>query len=131
MAEATQSILETLLSLISEREGELFAIKKEKTELEGTIRQIEADIVTLNEKALHVMQETGCESTAHAGVTYALRKVPPKVIITDEGQIPEEFFRIKKEINKALINERFAGGETIPGTSLDNGGYTIAKRSSK
>lgn len=58
----------------------------------------------------------------------SLGKSPAKVIITDEGVIPDEFVRIKREPNKTAIKEALVGGKDVPGTTLSNGGTSLTIR---
>jgi hypothetical protein len=44
----------------------------------------------------------------------------PKVIITDENQLPDQFVRIKKEPDKRLLEGHLKAGEEIPGAILSN-----------
>lgn len=55
-----------------------------------------------------------------------VKKIPPKLIITDESKIPERFWRVKREINKAELNREYKAGNMYEGTAMDNGGYTLA-----
>ena len=60
--------------------------------------------------------------------TAALSAKPQSVEIVDEGLLPENFFRIKKEPNKTLIGEKLKAGESVPGAQLSNGGETLTIR---
>jgi len=60
--------------------------------------------------------------------TASLTAKPQSVEIIDEGLLPENFFRIKKEPNKTLIGERLKAGEDVPGAQLSNGGETLTIR---
>jgi hypothetical protein len=53
---------------------------------------------------------------------------PQGVEIVDEGLIPDEFMRIKREPNKTLIGEKLKSGDNVPGTRLTNGGETLIIR---
>lgn len=52
--------------------------------------------------------------------TLSIRQGTPKVVITDEGQIPDEFMRIKKEPDKVLLKTALSNFEEIPGAALSN-----------
>lgn len=58
----------------------------------------------------------------------SLGKSPAKVIITDEGAIPDEFVRVKREPNKTAIKEALVGGKDVPGATLSNGGTSLTIR---
>lgn len=64
--------------------------------------------------------------------TLNTRKVPPKVIITDEPKVPSKYWKPKdptldKVKLKAALND-LPKGETIEGAMLDNGGVTLQIR---
>ncbi len=54
---------------------------------------------------------------ADSVITY--RKTPPKVIVDDEGKLPEIFFKIKREPDKTAIKESIASGGNVPGAHLE------------
>lgn len=60
--------------------------------------------------------------------TISLSAKPLSVEILDEGLIPDELMRIKREPNKTLIGEKLKAGESVPGATLSNGGETITIR---
>jgi hypothetical protein len=52
--------------------------------------------------------------------TISVANGKPKVIITDENQLPEQFVRIKKEPDKRLIESHLKAGDDVPGAALSN-----------
>ena len=46
-----------------------------------------------------------------AGATLSIRNGTAKVVIIDEGLIPDQFMRIKKEPNKTAIKTAIEGGQ--------------------
>lgn len=57
-----------------------------------------------------------------------IKKVPPKPVITDEDKIPDRFWKVKREIDKAALNKAVKNGVTFEGVTMDNGNYTVAIR---
>jgi len=55
-----------------------------------------------------------------------VKRVPPKLIVTDESKLPDKFWRVKREIDKAALNAEFKSGNFYEGCAMDNGGYTLA-----
>lgn len=94
-----------------------------KSKIEGALRQIRFQIEKCKDKIIAEYLEDGV-----CPVDLIVKKVPPKAIITDESCLPKEYIKIKEEINKAKINADIKGGVSIPGVTMDNGGYTIAIR---
>lgn len=52
--------------------------------------------------------------------TLSVRDGVPKVLITDESQIPDEFMRIRKEPDKIKIKEALNGFAEVPGAAMSN-----------
>jgi len=59
--------------------------------------------------------------------TLSLMNTPPQVVVTNEDELPEEFFRIKKEPNKTLIKQALEKTD-VRGATLSNGGTSIVIR---
>lgn len=61
--------------------------------------------------------------------TISLKAVPPKAIITDESQIPSDYFETPPpKLNKTAVAAALKDGRDIPGATLSNGSTTIAIR---
>jgi len=60
--------------------------------------------------------------------TLSIRAGQPRVIITDEARLPEQFVRIKREPDKHLIASHLKAGEPVPGAELSNSEETLAVR---
>lgn len=57
--------------------------------------------------------------------TVSLRQTPPKVIVTDEAILPEDYVRVKREPDKVAIGAALKSGMEVAGATLGNGGQTI------
>jgi hypothetical protein len=55
-----------------------------------------------------------------------VKRVPPKLIVTDESKLPDKFFKIERKLDKRALNDDFAKGNYYEGCTMDNGGLTIA-----
>ena len=55
-----------------------------------------------------------------------VKKIPPKLIVTDESKLPDKFFKTERKLNKAGLNKEFKAGNYYAGCAMDNGGYTLA-----
>jgi hypothetical protein len=60
--------------------------------------------------------------------TVSVRVGVPKVIVTDEAALPDEFCRIKREPDKGKIKAALADFQAVPGATLSNAEDTIAIR---
>lgn len=61
--------------------------------------------------------------------TVSTRPVPPKALVTEEADLPAEFWEPQKpRINSKALLSALKEGRAIPGASLSNGGQTISIR---
>lgn len=60
--------------------------------------------------------------------TASLRFVPPKVEISDEAALPDQFAKIIRTPDKIAIREALARGDAVPGAVLGNGSETLTIR---
>lgn len=79
------------------------------------------------------MQISGLPSLEIPGATLSVKNVPPKVLITNEADIPARFFVqpepvLDKKALNAAVKEAAAKNETIPGTEMGNASTTLAVR---
>lgn len=76
-----------------------------------------------------IMNVTGEKSYRGPEATVSVRASSPKLIVTDENLIPDEYWKLKKEVSKTALNEASEKGIEIPGTAISNGGQTLTIRS--
>jgi hypothetical protein len=60
--------------------------------------------------------------------TLSIRAGQPRVIITDETRLPEQFVRIKREPDKHLIASHLKAGERVEGAALSNSEPVLSVR---
>lgn len=61
--------------------------------------------------------------------TISLKRVPPKLEITDEARIPAKFWKPQDpKLDKAALKEALEDGEDVSGASLGNGGISLSVR---
>jgi hypothetical protein len=71
------------------------------------------------------METANLKKLELANGTISVSNTPQSVQIIDESKIPDEYFRIKKEIDKTKIKDALKDGVEIEGVQLSNGGSTI------
>lgn len=74
------------------------------------------------------MQEIGLNKVERPAFTLSIRAGSPKVIITDEEQVPETLMRVKKEPDKTAIGDLLKAGQTLPYATLSNGEPSLQVR---
>lgn len=60
--------------------------------------------------------------------TVSLRAVPPKVIVTNESDLPSSCFKTTVRVDLAALGKMLKDGADVPGARLDNGGETVSIR---
>lgn len=73
-----------------------------------------------------VMDTAGLRKRELAEATVSIRAGQPKVIVIEEGLIPDEFMRIRKEPDKTRIKAAITACERVPGCELSNADDTLA-----
>lgn len=64
-----------------------------------------------------------------ADATITLKRVPPKLEIVDEAQIPAEFFEaVDPKLSRKAVQDALKDGRTVPGAILGNGSVTLSIR---
>ena len=74
------------------------------------------------------MQEAGLSKLERPAFTLSIRAGTPKVVITDEEQVPDVLMRHKKEPDKAAIGDLLKAGQQLPYATLSNGEPSLQVR---
>lgn len=83
---------------------------------------------SLRDTAYQLMAALELRRRETALFTASIRSTPPKVVVTDDSQIPEAMVRVRREADKLLIGAALKSGNIVPGASLSNSGESIAIR---
>ena len=76
-----------------------------------------------------IMERAEIKKLAEPDFTAALRAVPPSLLVTDETQIPEPFWKPQPpKLDKRGVLAALSAGRTVPGAQLGNGGTTLTVR---
>lgn len=76
-----------------------------------------------------IMIETGLPKLAATEAIARIGNAPPSLVVTDEGQIPAEWFRVERTLRRLdLKNHIRETGEIIPGVYLSSGGSILVLR---
>lgn len=93
------------------------AINAEKKRLEEREKRAKLAAERVKGYADHLMHLLGKDTfkTARAAITY---RKSESINITDETAIPEQYFRVKREVSKTDIKAALKNGEAIDGVEL-------------
>lgn len=114
-----------LLGKIEEDEGNVLALKEQIGD--RTVRKSRAEhrIETTREALKALLESAKLDKLTLPEATLSVRDVAPKIIVTDEAAVPDEYVRITRKPDMAAIK---AATESVPGTSTDNGGTSLTIR---
>lgn len=112
-----------------EVEGAIKGLAARAADIAGLKRDLDAQEASLRMAILTEMQADGVMNAEECGLVFAVQNKPVSVIVTDEKQIPDEYFKTVRTLDKTALNAAVKGGKSVAGTSLSNGGQTLAIRS--
>ena len=76
-----------------------------------------------------VMERADLKKLAEADFTASLRAVPPSLVVSDEHDIPEGFWKPQPpKLDRRGLMAALTAGQAVPGASLGNGGLTLSVR---
>lgn len=104
------------------------ALKAQIDDLTARKRRFEAR-ADARKKLVHAaLDVSGLRKIERPAYTASIGASPVSVIITDDGAIPDNLVRVKREPDKTAIKKALQAGENVPGASLSNGGETLSIR---
>jgi hypothetical protein len=103
----------------------LIAAEREALSLEEAVAIRQARFANrrgaIRKYLMQLMEAAGLKKVERPAATVSIAAGRPKVVITDENELPDYFVRIKKEPNKDAIAKAFKEGrKSIPGATLSN-----------
>lgn len=77
---------------------------------------------------LKIMQAAELKKVPLPEATLSVRAGTPKAVVVDEADLPDEFMRIKREVDKKALLDALKAGRAILGASLSNGEPSLSVR---
>ncbi len=106
------------------------ALKSRISDMQERLSRIEHRAETIKDVVVTVMDRAGINRIAEADFTLSLRPTSPPLEITNEGLIPEEFWKPQApRLDRAGLIKTLKDGNSVSGALLGNGGLTISVRS--
>lgn len=109
--------LEGYAMIVKNLESDIEGLKAEEKRLAERRKSLENGVRRMKEAMQGVLIQTGSNSVKTSKFTVSLRK-STAVMIENEELIPEQFFRVKKEVNKSEISNWLKENKEIPGAKL-------------
>jgi hypothetical protein len=98
-------------------------------EMQERLSRIEHRADKKRELVTTVMERADIKKLAEPDYTASLRPSPPAVVVTDEGQIPEAYWKPQPpKIDRQGISTALKAGGTVPGAVLSNPEMVLSVR---
>ena len=131
MLEGSTDVMDVLARLVSTmQDAKMMSAAIAERAKEITARRVRYDRREEAARALlfKLMGIANLRKAELAECTLSVRAGSPRVIITDETELPFEYFRVTKAPDKAAIKEALKDGKFVPGAVLSNSEDTLAVR---
>lgn len=95
--------------------------------LQGKKKKLQGELDAFKDELREGMAEHGItriENQEH-GILFRLDAPTKRVEIEDEKQVPEKFYRIKKELDKTAIKKALEVGDEVPGAKIIEGKHRL------
>lgn len=95
--------------------------------LQSRKKKIQGDLDLFKDELREGMAENGItriESEDH-GILFRLDAPTKRIEVSDEGAIPDKFFRVKREIDKTAVKKALEIGDEVPGALLVEGKHRL------
>jgi len=130
MLEGSTDFRETMERLLRKTQDSIYlakACQDAERDIHDRRKRFEKRIEFGRELMKRLMEAADIRKLEFPTATLSLMNTAPQVVITNEDELPEEFFRIKKEPNKTAIKEALEKTD-VRGATLSNGGTSIVIR---
>lgn len=122
-----QNRLVRILRAARHAEAQASAVKAIEAENAERRKRLDAKADRLRDIVLHAMAGLGLKRIEAPDLTATLGTGRPKVIVTDEGQIPGRFFVTSRTLDKRSVSEALKEGPVL-GVELSNAASALTVR---
>lgn len=121
-------LLRRIVRMRADAEAMAAAVRVQEHDLRQRRERFDARADAMKALAERIMNAADLSKITLPEATLSFRATPPAVVITDPSEVPENMWRVKREIDKAAVKEALQSDEPVPGAYLTNGGRTLAIR---
>lgn len=118
LEDAIEDKADNIAAVLTALQGDIDTIKKEKIRLDQRQKAIEDRRIFLKNYLQDAMESVDKKKFKTALHSFNIQKNKPSLYIIDESKIPEDFFRIKREINRAELTEAVKDGKFTDAAEL-------------
>lgn len=123
--------VEAALAEIDECDVMAEGLKAHIGKLSDRLRRIENRSERVRGMIDQAFQMAEVQSHKFTTATITTKRIPPKLVVSDEAEIPARFFTPQPpKLDRKALLAALKEGEALPGASLSNGGSTIQIRRS-
>jgi hypothetical protein len=98
-------------------------------QMQERLSRIEHRADKKREWAVRAMEQAHLKRLAEPDFTASLRTVPPSLVVTDEGQIPINFWKPQPpKLDRQGLSTALKSGAAVPGAMLGNAQMTLSVR---
>jgi len=107
----------------------IYALRERIGDMQERMARIEARSDRKRAIVASIMERADIRKLTEPDFTASLRPTPAPLLVIDEGKIPEDYWRPQPaKLDRRGLAAALAGGVTVPGAGLGNGGVTLAVR---
>jgi len=107
------------------------ALRGRISEMEGRLARIEMRVDKKRGLVASVMERADMKTLREPEFTVSTRPTPRPLVIIDEAEIPEEFWKPQpSKLDRKRLLVALSSGQAVNGAALGNAGVTIAVRTS-
>lgn len=121
-------LLDHFLARLAEEEGMEEAILGRMDLLKDRVLASRGVQERLRSALQACLEAGGLKTIRRPEGTLTLSQKKPGILAVDEAQLPERFFKVKREVSRSAINDALRDGEAVPGVTLSNGGVGLTVR---
>lgn len=121
-------VLARLVNAVAEANMMIEGIKARRQDLAARADRFEMKVDALRGLIARVMTAADVSKVTLPEATLSVRDAPQKLVEVDAAETPDEFWRVRREVDKKAIADALKHGNPVAGWALSNGGRTLTIR---
>ena len=130
--EGITDLHEMIAEVVRSRQDDLAfiaAVKARISDMQERLARLDQRATTKKEIVASVLERAGIKKITEADFTLSLRSTNPPLVVIEEKQIPEAFWKPQPpKLDRQGLLSALKGGLDVPGVTLGNGGVAISVR---
>ena len=130
--EGITDLHEMIAEVVRSRQDDLafiVAVKARISDMQERLARLDQRATTKKEIITSILERAGIKKITEADFTLTLRSTNPPLVVVEEKQIPEEFWKPQPpKLDRQGLIGVLKSGRDVQGATLGNGGVTISVR---